>query len=250
MALNLEALTPRELEQGIAWDPECQACRCVICGAAFPQEEVFPVDGRFYTARGAARLHLERNHPDRFSLLLEEADQRGAVTSHQASLLALFQQGKSDREIAGEMGVSPATVRRQRFTFREKAKQAKLYLALYALAFQQGDKNPDALVPVPPTATMADDRFLLTQSERDKILQNAFRSQQPLVLERLPAKEKKKVAVLTRIAQEFQAGRQYTEPQVNALLKAIHPDFATLRRYLIEYGFLARTADCSSYWKK
>jgi len=27
-------------------------------------------------------------------------------------------------------------------------------------------------------------------------------------------------------------------------------DHATLRRYLIEYGFLERTQDCGTYWVK
>ncbi|MBJ6950597.1 DUF2087 domain-containing protein, partial [Vibrio cholerae] len=29
-----------------------------------------------------------------------------------------------------------------------------------------------------------------------------------------------------------------------------YPDFVTLRRYLIEYGFLDRTDDGSQYWVK
>ena len=62
------------------------------------------------------------------------------------------------------------------------------------------------------------------------------------------AKEKKKVVILKRIAQEFEPGRRYTEGEVNALLKEIYFDFATLRRYLVEYGWISREKDCSAYW--
>lgn len=33
--------------------------------------------------------------------------------------------------MASKLGVTKATIRRHRFTFREKAKQAKYYLAIY-----------------------------------------------------------------------------------------------------------------------
>ena len=62
-------------------------------------------------------------------------------------------------------------------------------------------------------------------------------------------KEKKKVVILRAIAQEFEQGKTYTERQVNEILKEIFPDYVTLRRYLIEYGYLRRTRDGSAYWK-
>lgn len=39
------------------------------------------------------------------------------------------------------------------------------------------------------------------------------------------------------------------EREVNEILKGIYPDFASLRRYLIEYGFFERTRDGSAYWR-
>ena len=63
-----------------------------------------------------------------------------------------------------------------------------------------------------------------------------------------PAREKRKIVVLGHIAQRFETGRRYTEKEVNGLID--FPDHATVRRYLIEYGFLARSQDCSQYWRK
>jgi len=49
---------------------------------------------------------------------------------------------------------------------------------------------------------------------------------------------------------KFDSSEKYTEKEVNQILESVYPDFVTLRRYLIEYGFLDRTADGSKYWVK
>ena len=45
----------------------------------------------------------------------------------------------------------------------------------------------------------------------------------------------------------FEPGRDYAEKEINKIIKPIYKDFSTIRRYLIEYGFLTRSADCSVY---
>jgi len=64
-----------------------------------------------------------------------------------------------------------------------------------------------------------------------------------------PAKRKKKLAALFFLAEKFEAGRTYTEKEVNALLNAWHTygDPATLRRELYDNGFLDRARDGSAY---
>ena len=81
-------------------------------------------------------------------------------------------------------------------------------------------------------------------------MSTVFASMQPLRLKTFPPKEKKKVVILRTIAKEFEEGIRYSEVQVNEILKDIYPDYVTLRRYLIEYGYLERTRDGSAYWKK
>lgn len=93
-------------------------------------------------------------------------------------------------------------------------------------------------------------RYEITQQEEQKILSTVFASMQPLRLKTFPPKEKKKVVILRTIAKEFEEGIRYSEVQVNEILKDIYPDYVTLRRYLIEYGYLERTRDGSAYWKK
>lgn len=91
-------------------------------------------------------------------------------------------------------------------------------------------------------------RYVITEAERQKILGNVFESMEPLKLKVFSPKEKKKIVTLQRIAELFEPGRRYTEPEVNDLLRPVYGDFVALRRALIDYGFLQRTRDCMAYW--
>ena len=53
--------------------------------------------------------------------------------------------------------------------------------------------------------------------------------------------------VLAEVAQIFEPGVRYPEPAVNKLLRALYPDCAALRRYLIDEEFMDR-AD-GEYWR-
>lgn len=52
--------------------------------------------------------------------------------------------------------------------------------------------------------------------------------------------------VMEKIAEAFEWGRIYQEQEVNALLKTIYPEPATLRRELIDQKLLLR--DHGRYW--
>ena len=53
--------------------------------------------------------------------------------------------------------------------------------------------------------------------------------------------------MLDRIAQEFEPGRKYAEPEVNEVLGGYHDDDAALRSYLVDEGFLKREGGV--YWR-
>jgi hypothetical protein len=56
----------------------------------------------------------------------------------------------------------------------------------------------------------------------------------------MPAAHGKRQVVLDHLARLFEPGRRYPEPEVNELLGRYHPDYAMLRRYLVDHGFLGR----------
>jgi hypothetical protein len=68
-------------------------------------------------------------------------------------------------------------------------------------------------------------------------------------LKQIPAKEKKLVAVLRWLATRFEPGREYTEREVNAIIEQVHPDYATLRRELVDFHFLERQGGGGVYWR-
>ena len=61
-------------------------------------------------------------------------------------------------------------------------------------------------------------------------------------LKKIPAQQKKLLAVLRHLRQGFEPGRVYPEKEVNAILARAHPDTASLRRALIEYKLMTRAA--------
>jgi hypothetical protein len=66
-------------------------------------------------------------------------------------------------------------------------------------------------------------------------------------LTRIPTTRSKRLVVLDRLAQEFEPGERYPERTVNLMLADWHPDTASLRRYLVDEGFLTREG--GDYWR-
>lgn len=65
-----------------------------------------------------------------------------------------------------------------------------------------------------------------------------------------PSKHSKKLIVHEYLAEKFETGREYTEKEVNSIILSwiLFEDYATLRRALIDYGFMER--ENSVYRKK
>jgi hypothetical protein len=63
----------------------------------------------------------------------------------------------------------------------------------------------------------------------------------------MPTRRSKRLVVLDHVAQSFEPGRTYPEPEVNEVLRTYHEDVAALRRYLVDEGFLTR--DAGTYWR-
>jgi hypothetical protein len=59
-------------------------------------------------------------------------------------------------------------------------------------------------------------------------------------LERYPAQRSRQIAVLAWLVEDFEVGETYPEPEINRIIGLRHPDFATIRRALIDEGFMVR----------
>ncbi|SEL94162.1 DUF2087 domain-containing protein [Streptacidiphilus jiangxiensis] len=67
-------------------------------------------------------------------------------------------------------------------------------------------------------------------------------------LTEMPVKPARRLALLAHLTERaFERGVAYSEPEVNIALKQYWDDCAALRRYLVENGFLVRSADGTAY---
>lgn len=250
MNINFDEYPVEDIKHGYCYRDETKTFHCLLCKKAFETGEIFRYGERYFDASKAIELHIKQEHGGVFHQLLHTDSKYNTITDKQKELLELLQLGQSDQAIASKLGISASTVRHHKFSFREKAKQAKLFLSLYELALETPVNDKDRLIPIHEGAKMVDDRYITTQEEREKILATVFSSLSPLKLKVFSAKEKKKIVTLQRIAQQFDRGKIYPEEQVNRILKDIYEDYPTIRRYLIEYGFMDRSKDCRDYWVK
>ncbi|MDR0838522.1 MAG: DUF2087 domain-containing protein [Oscillospiraceae bacterium] len=239
-----------ELKRGFSFDAAAGCHACIFCGERFPDGEVFKADGRMFTAEKAAERHVEAEHGSAFDALIAQDKKYTGLTDVQKELMAYFYGGLGDKEIAALTRTSASTVRYQRYKLRERAKQARVFLALEELMEEGMRRKPEAdeTLPVHESARQVDERFMITQAESDDIIARCFDRGDPPRLLRFPPKEKKKVVILRVFAARFAPGEKYTEREVNARISEMYGDYVTIRRYLIEYGFMDRTPDGAQYW--
>jgi biotin operon repressor len=80
--------------------------------------------------------------------------------------------------------------------------------------------------------------------DEEAVLRTFFRNGR---LTEIPQKRAKRLIVLERIAVEFEPGRRYGEKEVNVAVGRFFDDYAAVRRYLVDEGFLDR--DHGVYWR-
>jgi hypothetical protein len=67
------------------------------------------------------------------------------------------------------------------------------------------------------------------------------------MIEAMPSRRSRRIQLLNEVAQVFEPGVRYPESEVNELLGAIYPDYASLRRYLVDEELMARAEGI--YWR-
>jgi hypothetical protein len=68
-------------------------------------------------------------------------------------------------------------------------------------------------------------------------------------LKEIPMQDKKLRAILEHVVTVFEPGVRYSEKEVNQALERFHPDYASLRRYLVDRQMIARERDGTGYWR-
>ncbi|KYF59139.1 ArsR family transcriptional regulator [Sorangium cellulosum] len=81
------------------------------------------------------------------------------------------------------------------------------------------------------------------ERSRNQVLRACFRGG---VLVQMPKQWRKRRVVLEQFVGRFQVGRRYREQEVNEIIHALYADHCTIRRMLLDEGYMAR--DGQRYW--
>lgn len=227
--------------------------KCIICEEEFIKGRIYEIDSMLYDSRKATELHISEKHGSTLEYLLNMNPSFLGVSLIQRELLVLIASGLTDKEIALKLGVAQSTIRNHRYKLREKEKQARLFLSMMELIASNTKKkvnalDKDTLADAHKTATTLDDRYNITDKEREITIKNYM--DESGAIKTFPAREKKKIIVLSEVTKNFSKGKKYSEKEINRILQRIYEDYATIRRALVEYGFIERTNDGRSYWVK
>lgn len=239
-----------DIKNGYIYDFLSEQYICLICGKAFTKGIIYPHEDLLLDAERTVKEHITSEHSSTFEYLLNLDKKISGLSDVQRNMLDYFYRGLDDNEIARIVGVSSSTIRNHRFTLRQKEKQAKIFIAIMELLEGKKRDKRQAFLPIHKTATMVDDRYTITKEESEKILALYFPEGVNGRLKEFPKKEKRKIVILKNIIRRFDTNKKYTEKEVNEIIEEVYPDYVTIRRYLIEYGFMDRVRDGSQYWVK
>ncbi|OFW81745.1 MAG: hypothetical protein A2201_07410 [Alicyclobacillus sp. RIFOXYA1_FULL_53_8] len=260
-----------ELKLGYAENDEYYTCLC--CGEKVKLGVIYPEGGLLYEAKRYMQLHIEKEHQSVFHHLINLDKSVTGISEIQRKLISLFYEGHSDLEVQNLLGMgSTSTIRNHRFQLKEKERQARVFLAVMELLRKKASQ-PEKMVAKQqslksgvkrsdPSANAIGHEFEQghkhgpeqerdherDRRDRETVLRKYFPAGTDGPLKNFSMKEKYKLIIVKEISQRFEAGRIYTEKQVNQILQEIFEDYAVLRRYLVEYGFLTRLPDGSQYW--
>lgn len=85
------------------------------------------------------------------------------------------------------------------------------------------------------------------QEDVRKVLKNFLNADGSL--KQIPPPGNKLLIVLNFIVDVFAFDTNYTEKEVNTILRRFHVDTAALRRYLVDNGLMARESNGTRYWR-
>ena len=240
-----------DINKGYSEDDDSYTCR--VCNKKFTKGRIYKYSDELYDAKKSVKIHIEKEHKSMLEYLLNMNSSFTGLSAVQTEIIKMFAQNISDKEIATKLDVAQSTIRNHRYKLREKEKQAKIFLSIMQLLSEDTKEGINILdngfiCDAHKTATTLDDRFNITDVEKTKVKASYFNKDG--TLKNYPSKEKKKIIILEKICESFEKNKNYNEQQVNEIIERIYKDYATVRRALIEYGFLGRSTDCSVYYLK
>jgi len=238
-----------KLKQGYIFNTSKDEYICIMCGKKYKKGIIYGVNSELVDAEYAVKRHIEEKHKSTFDYLLNIDKKYNGLSDIQKIVMEGMYNNLSDSEIALKLdNKAKSTIRNHRFVLREKYKEAKIFIALMELIKEREvETDETSFVTFHQSMPINDDRTVITEKEKNAIL-NKFFEDNYSKLKRFPLKQKEKLVILQEIIKSFNKNKKYTEKEVNAIIQSFYSDYVTIRRYLIEYKFMDRKNDGSSYW--
>ena len=150
-------------------------------------------------------------------------------------IINILSEGDSYVElIASKLELTPATVcyhlKKMEAAGMVNCSRAQFYI-IYSLNGDIFDRSLRDLLITGDSTTDREDAY-----ERE-VIATFFKYGR---LTRLPAQRKKQEIVLREISRRFERDRDYSEPEVNAIILEVFDDFCTVRREMIGCGLMTR----------
>jgi hypothetical protein len=159
-------------------------------------------------------------------------------------MLALLAEGELNGQVLAEkLALTPATITfhaaklREAALIYERREKNTIYFSLNPYFLKRGAEGVLGLV-----FHKRGDADMMEQDEytrlRDSVIRNFFDAEGRL--KSIPSQMKKKLIVLEHLVSRLENGRKYGESEINAFIKLVHDDFATIRREFIMHQFMFR----------
>ncbi len=231
-------------------------CMCLLCGTVFEKGIIYENNGILYDVERYTAVHIEKEHGSVFDYIIGLDKKITGLSSHQCALLKLFYLNLSGHEIQKELAIgSASTIRQHRFALKEKERQAKIFLTLMQNLKEKESKNKSGNEHKIRNEKLEKlqlytDRIktLSDNSENEKIIKRYFPDSYGGRLKTFIMKEKCRLIILKHISSNFIPEKKYSAREIDSILSDIYDDYASIKRYLVDYKFMERTSDGRYYW--
>ena len=166
-----------------------------------------------------------------------------ADTSRLMILNSLFEKAQYAEELSERIGLAASTISFHLKKMEEAGlvKKSKLqYYHIYKINDAVFGKTLEQFIKFDNIEKYAQEKRI--EDYKQKVIKSFFKGKK---LVRLPSQNMKKWIILEVILQKFSSSIEYTEQEVNDIIKPIYDDYCTIRRALVDENLIIRKS--SSY---
>ena len=97
--MDIEKLGIDELKRGYKYEKDISSYICNICDKAYAEGEIFKIEDRFYSAKKAVEIHIEKEHSGVFMSLLNHDSKYNSLTPKEYAELSGTPRKESENKL-------------------------------------------------------------------------------------------------------------------------------------------------------